>query len=134
MRISTETAEMDQALIHRFLSTESYWAQGVSSESVRTGIANSLCFGGFLGEAQIAFGRVVTDFTRFAYLMDIFVLPAHRGRGYGKHLVAAMLDRLEREGVKTVMLATRDADPLYRSFGFELVGTMPKVMRRRSGG
>jgi GNAT superfamily N-acetyltransferase len=106
----------------------------VSSESVRTGIANSLCFGGFLGEAQIAFGRVVTDFTRFAYLMDIFVLPAHRGRGYGKQLVAAMLDRLEREGVKTVMLATRDADPLYRSFGFELVGTMPKVMRRRSGG
>lgn len=132
MRISTETAEMDVAAIHRFLSNESYWAKGVAIESVRKSIADSLCFGGFVGDEQIAFGRVATDMTRFGYLMDVYVLPAFRGKGYGKQLVGAMLDRLEQEGVTTLMLATRDADELYRSFGFDLVGDTPKVMRRRA--
>jgi ribosomal protein S18 acetylase RimI-like enzyme len=130
MRVSTDPAELDVPLIHRFLSNSSYWASGMPIQAVRKAIANSLCFGGFLGKEQIAFGRVATDFTRFGYLMDIFVLPAHRGKGYGKQLVAAMLERLEREGVGSVMLSTRDVDALYRSLGFELVGDLPKVMRR----
>ena len=58
------------------------------------------------------------------------MLPEYRGRGLGKLLVAAMLERLEQEGVGTLMLTTADAHGLYRRFGFEPVGDSPSLMRR----
>jgi GNAT superfamily N-acetyltransferase len=130
LRISNEFAEMDLQLIHRFLANESYWARGIELKAVSKGLANSLCFGAFIGNDQVAFGRVVTDFSSFGYLRDIFVLSQFRGRGYGKALVRSMLARLDEEGVATLMLATQDAHPLYRGFGFELLEGSTKVMRR----
>lgn len=130
MRISSEASDLDLVLIHRFLSEDAYWSKGVSRELINKALSNSLCFGGFVGADQVAFGRVVTDFATFGYLKDIFVLPAFRGRGYGKQLVAAMLERLELEGVGTLMLATQDAHGLYRAFGFEPVEGSSKLMRR----
>ena len=64
-RISTNVDELDVALIHQFLSQDSYWAKGIALDIVRKAIANSLCFGGFHGTAQVAFGRVVTDLSTF---------------------------------------------------------------------
>jgi GNAT superfamily N-acetyltransferase len=127
LRISTNVEEFDIPLIHRFLA-ESYWAKGIGIDTVRKGIAHSLCFGGFLGSSQVAFGRVVTDFTRFAYLMDFFVLQEHRGRGYGRSIVQAAMTRLEEEGVRRVMLGTTDAHGLYEKFGFKRIGDSPHLM------
>lgn len=130
MRISSEFAELDLAIIHRFLAEESYWAKGIELESLRKSLTNSLCFAGFVGAQQMAFGRVVTDRASFGYLKDIFVLPQWRGRGYGIELVGAMIERLDAEGVPILMLATSDAHALYRRFGFELVDGSAKYMRR----
>ena len=77
-RISTKPEDFDILLIHRFLSQESYWAKGVALSTVRKSIAHSLCFGGFIGKEQVAFGRAVSDLTTFAYLLDFFVLPEYR--------------------------------------------------------
>ncbi len=41
-----------------------------------------------------------------------------RGRGYGKSIVAAMLDYAEDCGVPSVILNTRDARGFYEKFGF----------------
>lgn len=130
-RISTKLEEFDIALIHRFLSQESYWMKGVEFNTVRKAMANSLCFGGFLGPAQMAFGRAVTDRTTFAYLRDFFVLPEYRGKGYGKSMVQAAMLRLKAEGVPAVMLATSDAHGLYEKFGFRLLGDSSKLMLYR---
>ena len=130
MRISSEFEEMNLNMIHRFLSEESYWAKGIGFGPMRKGIANSLCFAGFVGADQVAFGRVVTDFSSFGYLKDVFVLREYRGRGYGFELVQAMLEHLDTEGVPILMLATTDAHDLYRRFGFELVDGSQKYMRR----
>jgi GNAT superfamily N-acetyltransferase len=121
---------MDLPIIHRFLAEESYWAKGIGLEALGKGLANSLCFAGFMGREQVAFGRAITDFSSFGYVKDVFVLPEARGRGYGKELIAAMLERLDAEGVATLMLATQDAHTLYRGFGFELVDGSTKYMRR----
>lgn len=127
LRISTDVEEFDIPLIHRFLS-ESYWAKGISIGAVRKAIGNSLCFGGFLGTSQVAFGRAVTDLTRFAYLLDFFVLPEQRGNGYGKSIIQAAISRLKHEGVQGVMLGTADAHGLYEKFGFKRIGDSPKLM------
>lgn len=127
LRISTNVEEFDIPLIHRFLS-ESYWAKGISISVVRKAVAHSLCFGGFVGTSQVAFGRAATDLTRFAYLLDFFVLQEHRGKGYGRAIVQAALSRLKVEGVRKVMLGTTDAHGLYEKFGFKLVGDSPTLM------
>lgn len=117
LRISTERGDMDLTMIHQFLSEQSYWKQGVALDVVRKSVDNSLCFGGFVGIDQVAFASVITDYTAFAYLRDVFVLPAHRGRAYGKQLLQAILDHPELQSVRW-LLRTGDAHELYRQFGF----------------
>ena len=118
MNISTDRDRMDAALIHRYLSEESYWAAGIPRELVERSIANSLCFGAFDDEAQVAFARVVTDYATFGYLADVFVLPSHRGRGIGKELMRAVREHPELQVLRRWHLVTRDAHGLYAQFGF----------------
>ena len=119
LRISTDPADLDLALVHRFLSTEAYWSRGIPEATVARALANSLCFGAYLhGVGQVGFARVVTDQATFGYLADVFVLPEHRGRGYAKQLVAAVMAEPRLQGLRRVMLATADAHALYAGFGF----------------
>jgi GNAT superfamily N-acetyltransferase len=119
LRISDERSLLDRQLIHRFLSEESSWARGIPLALVERAIDHSLCFGAYLehGE-QVAFARVVTDQATFAYLVDVFVLPAYRGRGYSKRLMAAVLEHSALQGLRRFMLATSSAHALYAQFGF----------------
>ena len=133
MRISTDRGELDVVMIHRYLSEQAYWKRGVALETVRKGIENSLCFGGYVDGQQVAFARVVTDYTDFAYLRDVFVLPACQGRGYGKHLVAAVLGD-ERLRDVVWMLGTDDAHGLYAGFGLAPLEQPQKYMRRPARG
>jgi GNAT superfamily N-acetyltransferase len=118
LQISTEIEDLDVPLIHRFLSEESAWAQQIPIETVRTSIRKSLNFGGFLGGSQVAYARVVSDYATFAYLVDVFVLKAHRGKGYSAALVAAVMAHPQLQGLRRFMLATSDAHGLYAKFGF----------------
>ncbi|MBL9096991.1 MAG: GNAT family N-acetyltransferase [Alphaproteobacteria bacterium] len=117
--ISTDRARLDVALIHRWLSEESYWAKGVPRDVVERSIANALCFGIYgTNNAQVGFARVITDKATFAYLGDVFVLEAHRGRGLSKRLMQTIIDHPDLQGLRRWMLATRDAHGLYAQFGF----------------
>lgn len=117
LRISMNPAEFDLPMIHRFLAEESYWARGLSKPLLERAMANSMCFGGFVADRQVAFGRVVTDRATFAHLKDVFVLQAFRGRGYGVALMEAILSHPDLKAV-AMTLATADAHGLYRRFGF----------------
>jgi len=120
LRISTNRDDLDVELIHEFLTNESGWAKGIDLPRVRKSIANSLCFGGFVGTRQIAFARVISDFATFANLVDVFVLPAYRGRGYGAQLLEAVVSHPELQGLRRFTLATADAHGLYERYGFAL--------------
>mgnify|MGYP003532056496 FL=1 len=117
-RVTTEKAELDLPLIHTFLSRHTYWANGIPIALVQRSIENSLCFGGFLGTAQIAFARVISDYATFANLVDVFVLPEHRGNGYGKVLMDAVFAHEQLQGLRRFTLATGDAHGLYTQYGF----------------
>ncbi|HEX8162643.1 MAG TPA: GNAT family N-acetyltransferase [Pyrinomonadaceae bacterium] len=116
--ISDDGARLDLDLIYDFLSGESYWARGRSRERVELSVANSLPFGLYKGGAQVGFARVVTDYATFAWLADVFVLDSERGRGLGVWLVETILSHPDLRGVRRWLLATRDAQELYRRFGF----------------
>ena len=118
LRITTEAAELAVPLIHCFLSEHTYWAKGIPIALVQRSIDNSLCFGGFLGKAQVAFARVVSDYATFANLVDVFVLPEHRGKGYGKDLMDAVFAHPQLQGLRRFTLATGDAHGLYAQYGF----------------
>jgi GNAT superfamily N-acetyltransferase len=117
--ISDDRTQLDRALIHRFLSERSYWAQGVPREIVERAIDHSLCFGVYRADRQVGFARVVTDFATFAWLADVFIMEEERGKGLSKKLVAAIQAHPELQGLRRFMLGTRDAHGLYAQFGFE---------------
>ena len=127
-RVSTDRDELDVAMIHAFLSKESDWAKGIELALVRKSIANSLCFGGFVGDRQVAFARVISDYATFANLVDVFVLRDCRGRGYGARLLEAVIAHPELQGLRRFTLATADAHGLYERFGFALPTRQANIM------
>ncbi|MCU6435131.1 GNAT family N-acetyltransferase [Undibacterium sp. Jales W-56] len=119
MHISTDQSRLNIPLIHDFLSQHTAWAKDIPLATVERSIAHSLCFGGYLGDQQIAFARVVSDYATYAYLMDVFVLPEQRGQGFSKQLVSAVVAHPELQGLRRFMLASSDARGLYEKFGFK---------------
>ncbi len=118
LEVTNDRARLDVALIHRYLSEESYWAAGIPRELVERSIEHSLCFGAFDGDAQVGFARVVTDYATFGYVADVFVVPSHRGRGVSKEIMAAIRNHPELQGLRRWHLVTRDAHGLYEQYGF----------------
>jgi GNAT superfamily N-acetyltransferase len=123
LEISTDPARLDLDLVHRWLSDESYWAAGRSREVVERSVAGSVCLGVYTGTQsgaeQVAFARVVTDDTTFAWVCDVFVAPQWRGRGVGSWMMRELVtELLERRGVLRLLLATRDAHSVYAQAGF----------------
>lgn len=130
LRISADFDDHDLALIHGYLSGESYWAAGIPLETLERALRNSICFSGHVDDRQVAFARAITDQATFAYLADVFVLPAHRGRGYGKLITLAALSHPELQGLRRFMLATSSAHGLYAQFGFASPARPDSLMER----
>jgi GNAT superfamily N-acetyltransferase len=116
--LSTDKQKLDTSVIHQYLSKDSYWAANVPMEVILRSIENSLCFGIYHHNAQVGFARVVTDKATFAYLADVFILPAHRGKGLSKWLVGFIHAHPELQGLRRWLLGTRDAHGLYRQLGW----------------
>jgi len=131
--ISTDPTRLDLALIHRTLSTESYWAEGRSRELCDRAFAGSLPFGIYAADgAQVGWARVVTDRAIFAYLGDVWVLTSHRGRGLSKFLVGTILAHPDLQNLRRWTLFTNDAQGLYEQFGFTGIAEPHKAMERRA--
>jgi len=116
--ITEDISKLDIELIHRFLVEESYWARERTLEQTKTAIENSMCFGVYDGERQVAFARVVSDKATFAYIGDVFVVEGYLGRGVSKMLMQYIVEHPELQGLRRWVLATRDAHGLYEQFEF----------------
>jgi GNAT superfamily N-acetyltransferase len=129
--VDTDKTRLDMAMIHRFLSEESTWALGISRELVQRAIDHSLCFGVYAADgAQVAFARVISDQATFAYLLDVFVLPAHRGQGHSTRLMDAVMAHPGLQGLRRFMLATVTAPGLYARYGFAPPALPQALMER----
>lgn len=127
--VSTDKTQLDVPFIQNFLK-DIYWAAGRTTEEVQNTIDASFCFGIYLDDQQVGFARVVTDYVVFAYLMDVFITPEHRGKGYSSVLIKAMMEEPELQRVQIWRLATSDAHFLYEKFGFQPLAHPEKMMEK----
>jgi len=127
--ISLDKQKLDLEMIYNFLKT-AYWAKGRSKSMVQTSIDNSICFGVYIQESQIGFARVVSDKSVFAYVMDVFILQKYRGKGYGIALIDFIMKEPQMKEVQNWLLATSDAQNLYKKFGFKSLPNPNTVMKK----
>ena len=127
--ISSDKTRLDLEVIHGFLST-SYWAAGRSVETIRRSIEHSIPFGVYKGDHQVGFARVITDYATFAWIADVFILDSFRGQGLGKWLMEVILSDPQLQGFRRWVLATKDAQELYRRFGFSELKIPERWMER----
>jgi len=126
--ISTDPAKLQLPVIHGYLSRESYWAQNIPEGMVGKAIQNSLNFGLYKAGVQIGFARIISDLTTFAYLCDVFVLPEFRGQGLSKWLMQCVLEHPVLQGLRRMMLMTKDAHGLYAQFNFTPLADASRCM------
>ena len=128
--ITTDQQQMDFTTIYGFLS-QSYWAKGIPEDTLRKAIRNSLCFAVLTKEKNlIGFARIISDFATFAYLADVFVLDAYRGKGISKWLMQTIQAHPDLQGLRRAMLATADAHGLYQQYGFTPLEKPERFMER----
>lgn len=130
--ISTDQTFLDLLVIHRFLSTEAYWCQGIPFEVLEKAINHSLCFGVYhegQTRKQVGFARVISDYATYAYICDVFVLKDFRGSGLGKWLMSCIRAHPSLQGLRRWSLATRDAHGLYAQFGFQPLSNPERWMQ-----
>jgi GNAT superfamily N-acetyltransferase len=132
--ISTNRRKLNPKMIHQYLANDSYWAQDIPLEKVKITIKQSVCFGLYDGKKQIGFCRVVTDFVRFAWLADVFILPDYRGRGLSKWLMQIVFQYPYFQGIRRWMLGTKDAHGLYEQYGFSAIEQPERMMHRQEKG
>lgn len=132
LRISTDPSLLDLDVVCSFLA-RSYWANDRPRERIETSLQNSLVFGVYEAQRQVGMARVITDFATSAWLCDVFIDEAYRAQGIGKWLIATVLSHPGLQGLHRVMLATEDAQGLYRQFGFTPLHDPDLLMERLDG-
>ncbi len=139
MRTRYDVYDLDDALerfdfatCQRFLA-DAYWTPGISRVEVERGFRNSsLVVGAFAAQLQVGCLRVVSNRTRFAFLMDVYVNAAHRGRGLGRALVRSALEHPDLALVTKWALVTLDAEGVYAPLGFGPLAHPERWMTRET--
>ena len=130
--ISTDPARLDIDAITEML-TRAYWAQGRTRDMVARYVQHSLVFGIYDGTRQIGLARIVSDYTTFAWLCDVFIHEDYRGHGLGKWLMQTIHSHPDLQGLRRWLLATRDAHGLYQQFGWEPLDHPERWMHKFNG-
>jgi N-acetylglutamate synthase-like GNAT family acetyltransferase len=131
--VSTDSSKLDLKVIHGYLS-RSYWAEEIPFETVKRSVEHSLCFGVYSAGKQIGFARVISDYTTFAYLADVFILEEERGKGLSKFLMECILKHKELQGLRNFSLMTQDAHSLYARYGFKNIPKPENFMAKKIDG
>jgi N-acetylglutamate synthase-like GNAT family acetyltransferase len=126
--ISTDPARLDMDAIVDMLE-RAYWATGRPREKTERAYQNSLVFGIYEGGRQIGMARVVTDFSIFAYLCDVFIHEDYRARGLGKWLMQTIMNHPDLVSMRRWLLVTSDAHGLYQQFGFTTIDDPERWMQ-----
>jgi len=130
--LSDDRARVDFASVSAWLAG-AYWCPGIPRAAVeRAARGSSLVAGAYAADgAQVGYLRVVSDRTRFANVMDVFVAEPQRRRGIGRALVRFALQHPDHRDISRWLLGTQDAHGVYAHEGFRLLQEPGRVMERK---
>lgn len=128
--LTANKQKLDLAYLYNLLCVPSRYSSGLPPERFPLIIENSVCFSVFYQDKQVGFARVITDFSEFASLWDVYIDDAHRGKGVGKTLMKYVLEHTRLRGVFRWFLMTEDAHGLYQKYGFKTEAYNPYVMMK----
>jgi len=131
IEITTDLARIDLDRVHAWIARKRHWAGKMPRGVFERAVRGSLCFAALERGATIGFCRVISDRATFAYLSDMFVDPARRGRGVGKAIMAVIMGHPELKALRLWLLVTADAQGLYARHGFCALGAPERYMERR---
>lgn len=118
IELSDDRGRIDLARVYAWLSG-TYWSPGIPRALVERGFAHSTAVcGAYRGAEQVGVARVVSDTVRFAYVADVFVDPAWRGRGIARRMVRHLMDLPLLAACESWYLLTQDAQGVYAGIGF----------------
>src|SRR3990167_4003862 len=120
--ISTDKSLLSTQRIWHLLK-ECFWSKNIPVEYVIRFINYSLCFGVYQNTDKelVGFGRIITDYTTYAYVCDIVIDPQHRKKGLGSALIKTIINYPKLQGLKTWSLRTTiEAKNIYEKFGFKI--------------
>ena len=127
--LTTDPGRVDVDTVHRWLSQDAYWALGRPREVVEASVKSCDVWSVFApGGDQVGFTRAVSDGLTFAWICDVYVDRAHRGRGIATWLAGEAVADLRARGLERLVLATRDAHEVYRRVGFIVPARPDKYM------
>jgi GNAT superfamily N-acetyltransferase len=103
--------------------SQSYWVPGIKIDEVKKSAENSaLVLGTFNKDGiQIGYARVISDKTRFAYILDVVVDAAYRKLGIGQAMMKYILGHESLADVYQFLLITKDAHEVYKKVGFDII-------------
>jgi len=112
--------QMDFDRVQNMLK-EVFWSVGIKKDEIIRGARNSaLLVGTFNNDnVQIGFSRVISDRTRFAYIMDVVVDENYRKQGIGQEMIKYILNHPDLKDVYQWVLLTKDAHGVYKKVGFK---------------
>ncbi|MEA2556218.1 MAG: hypothetical protein QOI60_1549 [Actinomycetota bacterium] len=119
--LDDDAGRVDVDAVWRYLSLESYWANGRSLATTERLVREAARVVGVYepGGALVGFCRIGSDEETFAFLFDVFILAEHRRKGLGLEMVREAVER-GRHARLPFYLGTRDGHGLYRKVGFDV--------------
>ncbi|MGW8189014.1 GNAT family N-acetyltransferase [Sphingomonas hankookensis] len=131
VELSDDRDRLDIARIHGWLAS-SYWSPGIERALVERAIAGSHPLGAYRDGVQLGFARAITDRATFAWIADVFVNDAARGRGIGRAMVDWFVGHPDLAGIRRIGLVTADAHGVYAKLGFHPLLRPDRYMERLS--
>ena len=133
IELDDDKARIDVARVHAWLAS-SYWSPGIAREVVERAIAGSHCLGAYRDGQQVGFARAITDHATFAWIADVWVDEAERGKGLGRRMVRWFIEHPRFGGIRRIALTTADAHGVYAALGFRSLLRPARYMERLSPG
>ncbi len=129
--LDDDVDRIDLDAVHRYLAEESYWAESRTRDVVEALVRGATrVVGLYHGGQQVGFARVCSDGHTLSYLADVYVLEEHRGKSLGVELVREAVEGSPLADTRW-LLHTRDAQGLYKRFGFG--PPSDRLMERHTG-
>lgn len=128
--LTSDKTRVQLTWLHQHLSQQ-YWCKGIPKALLKQAIEHSWCLSVFHEKQQVGFARVISDYSTFAYLADVFIAPEHRGKGLARWMIDSFTLCPELPQLQKWLLLTASSQAVYEKSGFRPIAYPDAFMEIR---